>query len=111
MVYVSVTGLRLRSARHLLRFYWHAMRSFRQARNAEGLLFADTRTIDGIHHTLTVWKDRAAMHAYLAAGAHRRAMHAFPSIATGKVCGYEHERIPDWEAALAVWHQHGREVG
>ena len=51
------------------------------------------------------------MHSYLRAGAHRKAMRAFPSIATGMVRGYESERIPDWEAALAEWHQHGREVG
>ena len=111
MVYVSVTGLQLKSLLHLPRFYWHATRAFRQARTADGLLFADARTLEQFHHTLTVWRDRASMHSYLRAGAHRKAMRAFPSIATGMVYGYESEQVPDWEAALAEWHQHGREVG
>ena len=110
MVHVSVTGLRLKAAYHLPRFYWHAIRSFRQARTSDGLLFAETRTIEGTHHTLTVWRDHDCMRVYLVAGAHGRAMKSFHRIATGKVWGYDCESIPDWESALEQWRRHGRAV-
>ena len=110
MVHVSVTSLQLKAAHHLPRFYWHAIRSFRQAQAADGVLLAETRTIDGIHHTLTVWRNRDDMRAYLAAGAHRRAMKIFRHIATGSVWGYESDGIPDWDSALDQWRRHGRTV-
>jgi len=110
MVHVSVTGLRLKAAHHMPRFYWHAIRSFRQAQSADGVLLAETRTINGIHHTLTVWQDRDYMRAYLAAGAHKEAMKIFRRIATGSVWGYESDGIPDWESALDQWRRHGRTV-
>ncbi|WP_136659056.1 hypothetical protein [Nitratireductor sp. XY-223] len=110
MVYVSVTGLKLRRPQSLPRFYWHAIRSFRQAKNSDGMRFAETRTIAGVHHTLTVWSDRKSMLAYLTSGPHRQAMRVFAKIATGKVHGYESKTIPGWDEALAEWTLHAREV-
>ncbi|MEM7445882.1 MAG: hypothetical protein AAF414_21350, partial [Pseudomonadota bacterium] len=109
-VYVSITGLRLKGPRHGPRFFWHAMRSMTQARKADGNISVATRSVDGVHHTLTVWRDEAAMRAFLVAGAHRQAMKAFPSIGTGSTYGYASDTVPNWDEALEIWRQHGREV-
>lgn len=111
MVYVSVTGLRLRSVWVWPRFAWHAVRSMRQARTAEGNLFADARRIDGVHHTLTVWTSRDAMRAYLVAGAHLEAMKAFKDIGEGTTVGYTADAVPTWWSALAVLETDGRPAG
>ncbi len=109
-VYVSITGLALKSPFHNLLFSWHAMRSFSQAAAATGNLSTDARTINGVHHTLTVWTSRDAMLAYLRAGAHRQAMKAYKSMGTGSVHGYLTDARPSWEEALAIWHREGRAV-
>jgi predicted CoA-binding protein len=74
-----------------------------QARRARGCLFADARTIDGVHHTLSVWTGREAMLAYLCAGAHGRAMRLFPVIAEGRTMGFAATEAPDWPQAVAIW--------
>ena len=96
MVYVSITGLTLKAPRHVVRFWWHAIRSMRQAQRAPGNLRTEARTINGVHHTLSVWTDETAMRAFLVRGAHRQAMAAFSSIATGRTFGYTTDRVPDW---------------
>ncbi|WP_205910354.1 hypothetical protein [Rhizobium sp. FKL33] len=107
MLYVSITGLRVRRLWHYSRFVFHAARSMIQARSADGNLFADARKIHGVHHTLTVWTDRSVMLAYLRAGAHRRAMVAFPSIGTGYAFGFEAVDRPEWSAVHALWLDEG----
>lgn len=109
-VYVSVTGLRLKSRRHLLRFWWHAIGSMVQARRAPGNLKAETRTVGGVHHTLSVWTDERAMRGFLASGAHRQAMLVFHAIATGRTIGFTAQRSPDWEGALQRWQSEAKEV-
>ncbi len=109
-VYVSITGLRLKGRRHMLRFWWHAIRSMNQARRAPGNLMAETRTIQGFHHTLSVWSDERAMRAFLVAGAHRDAMKAFRAIATGRTLGFTTDQSPDWEVSHRRWLSEGREV-
>lgn len=109
MVYVSITGLKLKRPWHVLRFYRHAGPSLRQARRAEGNLSTDVKIIDGVHHTLTVWEDEAAMRAFLYAGAHRRAIKAFRSIATGKTFGFETDCVPTWDEVHALWRERGRD--
>ena len=111
MVYVSITGLRLKGPLHALRFAWHALGSMRQAKTADGNLFADARRIGGVHHTLSVWRDEAAMRRFLVAGAHLKAMRAFPSIATGSTIGFPAEKAPDWSEVHAIWQARGRVVG
>lgn len=67
-VYVSITGLTLKSPFHGVRFSWHAMGSFSQAAQAPGNLSTDARKVDDVHHTLTVWTSRQAMLTYLRQG-------------------------------------------
>jgi len=61
---VSITGLRLKSMLQGPVFWWHAIWSMGQARAAPGNISAGARTINGIHHTLTVWDSEAAMRSY-----------------------------------------------
>jgi hypothetical protein len=109
-VYVSITGLRLKGRQHILRFWWHAIQSMAQARSAPGNLKAETRTVRGVHHTLSVWIDENAMRAFLSSGAHREAMKAFRAIATGRVLGFTTDQPPDWEASLRRWLSEAREL-
>jgi len=107
--YVSVTGLRLKTWFHAMSFWWHAMPSFNQAKAADGNILTDTRTVRGVHHTLSVWTSETAMKRYLYRGAHRKAIKAFPSIATGTTCGYHADEIPSWQEALEYWDRHERD--
>lgn len=109
-VYVSITGLRLRNILHYPVFAFHAVRSMRQAQQAPGNLSAEARTVNGIHHTLTVWRDEKTMRAYLVAGAHLAAMKAFRSIATGKTFGFIASEPPDWRDVPHIWETKGRSV-
>ncbi|WP_246831285.1 DUF3291 domain-containing protein [Pseudotabrizicola formosa] len=81
-----------------------------QVRKAPGNISADARTINGVHHTLSVWTDKDAMRAYLTADAHLEAMRLFPRIATGKVVGYPAQHAPDWSEVHAIWLERGRAV-
>lgn len=109
-MYVSITGLRLNGPLSAPRFWWHAIRSMMQAQKAPGNLAAEARTINRIHHTLTLWTDQAAMRAYLVTGAHLQAMRAFRSVATGSVLGFEAETAPDWSEVHDIWRTGGRPV-
>ena len=81
----------------------------RQARRTQGILQAETKTIDGVHHTLTVWESEARMRRFLYQGAHREAIRAFPDIATGKTFDFETDRVPEWDEVHALWGERGRE--
>jgi hypothetical protein len=110
MQYISITGLELKSVLSAPAFWWHAIRSMQQARSAPGIIQADARQINGVHHTLTVWDSEAAMRRYLVSGAHLEAMKAFHSLATGRTIGYLAERPPDWDEVHAIWKDRARRV-
>jgi hypothetical protein len=110
IVYVSITGLELKAARHSLRFWWHAIRSMGQARGAPGNISADARTINGVHHTRSVWTDETAMRHYLITGAHRGAIKAFHNIATGKTLGFSTDQVPDWGEVHELWRTQDKPV-
>ena len=109
-MYISITGLKLNGPLSVPRFWWHALRSMAQAQRAAGNISAEAKQINGIHHTLTVWTDKAAMRVYLVAGAHGEAMKAFRSVATGAVLGYEAEAAPAWSEVHDIWRTRGRQV-
>ncbi len=108
MPYVSITGLRVKSIWRVPQFLWHALSSMRQARRAPGVLFAEARSIDGVQHTLSVWRSREDMRAFMSTGAHLAAMKDFRRFATGSTCGFEAEHPPSWDEAIAYWREHGR---
>jgi hypothetical protein len=96
MAHVSITRLRLRSVLYELPFIWHAVRSNAQARRAEGCLAIDARRSQGAYWTLTVWKDTAAMRAFMLSGVHRQAM----------------PKLAGWcdEASVGRWEQDGPDL-
>ena len=102
-VHVSITGLTLHSWIHTPRFLWFAQFALRQARTADGNISADVRTVDGVHHTLTIWRDRKAMLVFMRSDAHAKAMRALPSLGMGRTLGYAADHAPDWDTALARW--------
>jgi hypothetical protein len=109
-VYVSITGLQLKRVWHAPIFWRHAFASMSQAKQADGCLSADARTINGVHHTLSVWQSRDKMLTYLRAGAHLKAMQTFEKIATGKVFGFETVVPPNWSEVHGLWIKHGKVV-
>lgn len=109
-VYVSITGLRLKGRRHLLRFWWHTLRSMVQARRAPGNLRTEMRMVGCVHHTLSVWASEQAMRAFLVAGAHRDAMKVFRAIGNGRTLGFVTDRPPDWDDGLRRWHSEAKDV-
>jgi hypothetical protein len=110
MPYISITGLRLNSVLNAPAFWWHAVRSMGQAQAAPGNISAGARTINGIHHTLTVWQSETAMRAYLTSGPHLAAMRAFHGMATGKTLGFTADIPPDWDRVHDLWLEQGRTV-
>lgn len=109
-VYVSITGLQLKSWRHVIKFWWHAIRSMMQAKSAPGNLSVEARSINGMQHTLSVWVNEVAMRQYLVTGAHRQAMSAFHGIATGKTVGFYADKLPSWDEAYELWQQNGKSI-
>lgn len=107
--YVSITGLRPRSTLATFFFWLHAIPSKMQADKAPGILFSEVRKINGIQHTLTAWKSKEDMRAYISSGAHLKAMKAFRKIATGKTFGYDSSSLPSWDEVHKLWQDHGKE--
>lgn len=109
-MYVSVTGLKAKGLRGLARFAILAPGAFKEAQNAHGILFCETKTRKGWHHTLTVWESKKDMMVYRKSSKHLKSMKEFNAIATGKVHGYESDVIPGWMAALREYDTHARDV-
>jgi hypothetical protein len=86
------------------------MRSFQQAKADPACLHAEARTVAGVAHTVTLWRDAAAARAYGTTGAHRQAAAVFPKIATGKVWSGPADAAPDWPEARRLWAEHGTPV-
>jgi quinol monooxygenase YgiN len=97
VVFVSVTRLRLRSPWHLFALAWDTSRVNRQVKAADGCLRSDVRREPGnIFWTKTLWRDEASMRAFMASGAHLKAM----------------PKLKHWcdEASAAHWSQDSPDV-
>lgn len=112
VTHISLTRLRLRSARFLAPFFWHMWRSTRQVRRAAGFHGGRVaRDAHGGYWTVTMWDDLAAMRAYRNGGAHLAAM---PKLAhwcdEASVAHWQHDgtMLPDADAMLERMHALGR---
>ena len=75
MVFISGTRIHLRAWRFFPRFFLYAQRSTRQARLAEGNLQVDLhRDPMAGFWTRSLWRDEAAMRAFMMSGDHAKAM-------------------------------------
>jgi len=108
---VSVTRLRLRSAWFLPLFFVHAVAADRQVKRADGCLASALRRADGAFWTLSLWRDTAAMRAYMLSGAHRKAMPHLVNwcdeAATARF-DWEGSTLPSWEEAERHLAAHGK---
>ena len=112
MSFVSLTRLRIRSARFVPLFGLHTMQSLRQVRQAPGFerggLLADR---SWTFWTMTAWDSQASMRAYMTSGAHKRAM---PKLMhwcdEASVAHWEQERVelPNWGEADRRMRETGR---
>lgn len=106
--HISITGLRVKPGlMNRLRFQYHAVRSFMQAQKAEGVLHVAAKRINGVEHTVTAWRDRETMLAFVRSGAHLQAMKAFHRIAEGSTFSQVSDRIPEWPEVHELWMERG----
>ena len=97
MFVVSVTRFRVRGVRFLPFFMIHAHRCLVQIRRADGYFAGALRhDRDHAYWTISVWRNEAALLAYVASGAHRSAM----------------PKLSEWgdEASTVRWHQDGPDL-
>ena len=109
-MYISITGLKTKGLFASMRFWFLTIPAFKAARNANGVILCESKSQNSYHHTLTVWKSKANMIEYISSPVHLRAQRAFPSIAVGKVIGYQCDAIPSWEQAIKEWDKKARRV-
>ena len=107
-MYISITGLELKSLVHVGAFYYYAVPSLRQAQNSKGNILAATKNINGVRHTLTAWDSEQSMRKFLYSGPHQKAIKAMPKFATGKTFGYVSDAIPTWDQVHRKWKSHGK---
>jgi hypothetical protein len=96
MPFVSITWLRVRRWRYVPQFLVQSIRAARQAKRSAGSISVSVlRDADRAFWTRTVWRDAAAMRAFMRSGVHCRTM----------------ARLPEWcdEAALVRWVQEASE--
>jgi hypothetical protein len=80
-----------------------AVPALKQAESSAGVLFCEVKSVDGFHHTLTIWKTKNDMRKFMLSPIHRKAMKIFPKIATGSTIGYEADKMPSRDEALLTW--------
>jgi hypothetical protein len=105
--YVSITGLQPNGFLGHVLFWRYAIPSKIQADKASGILYSEVKKINGVQHTLTVWKNKEAMSAYIYSGSHLKAIKVFRRIATGKTFGYASSQIPTWPEVHQLWLEKG----
>ena len=76
-MYISITGIKVKSFFGMLKFMRYTLPSFTAARKANGNLFCESQKINKYHHTLTAWKNKSKMKDYLRGKRHALAMKNF----------------------------------
>jgi hypothetical protein len=75
MPLLSITRLRIRSIFYLPKFFWYAMKSYKQALKADGNLAAKIFTDKGfVFWTCSIWEDELHMLNYMKSDIHKKAM-------------------------------------
>lgn len=112
MPIVAVTRMRVRSVRFVPLFFIHARRAIAQIRKADGHLAGAVQSDGSLAYwTISIWRDEAAMQAYVASGAHRSAMKHLAEwcCEAGMVRWAQDDAVlPDWSEAARRLAEHGR---
>ena len=110
LLYISITGPRLKRSWLTFRFQWHAARSFWRAKMAPRNLGAGVRTIKVVHRTPVVRKSCIAGRLPHTVSAYAASIRAFRSIGTGKTLGFEADTVPSWNDVHQPGPKRGRSV-
>lgn len=112
MAIVSITRLRVRSWRYLPAFMFYSLRSFLQARRAEGNLHSSLlRDAGRVFWTRTMWTTEEAMKSFMLSGAHRQVMpHLLNWCNEAALVHWaqESQNVPEWDEAHRRLKQEGR---
>ena len=109
--HVSVTGMELTSIFSYPLFIKYAPKSVTQAKNADGIVKAETTYRNGIHHTLSIWENKESMQKYFRSGSHKEAVTRSKEMSSFvKVYGYGSDEIPTMDSAIKLWEEKGRVV-
>ena len=82
-MYISVTALKAKGFLLAIRFRFLAVPALKQAKSSAGVLFCEVKSVDGFHHTSTVWETTKDMRKFMLPPIHRKAMKIFSKIAKG----------------------------
>ena len=108
MPLIAIGGIAVKNRFRSLEFSRYVGPSLRQARMAEGCLFAAVRPHDGRYFSFTAWDSPAAMKRYARSGPHRRAMARASVLSSDSRFHHFHaDELPDWSEALDRWHAAG----
>ncbi len=111
---VSVTRFRVRSLRFLPFFLIHAQRCLAQIRRSDGYVAGALRhDRDRAYWTMSVWRDEAALLAYVTGGAHRDAMpkmSEWGDEASTVRWVQDSGKLPFWPEAIERMRRDGRPV-
>lgn len=101
---ICITGLKIKSIWVILRFYAFSIPCVVQAKKTPGNLICKTTKVNGVYHTMTVWKNKTSMKKFSRTGIHKKAMKAFSTISKeAGAISYESNTIPTWKEALQLW--------
>lgn len=96
----AYTKFQLHSLKLYPRFFAVTYRATKQARGSDGLIHFKINPIT--LETLTLWKSRKAMMAYVTQGAHMEAMKQQNHFGDISSSSWECDEIPSWQAARQV---------
>jgi len=102
-MYVSVTALKAKGFLLAIRFWFLAVPALKQAKSSAGVLFCEVKSVDGFHHTSTVWETKKDMRKFVLSPIHMRAMKIFLKITTGSTICYKTDKMPSWGETLSIW--------
>jgi len=98
-LFISVTRLHLKGKRKLPVFFWHTIKSIRQAKKAEGHLYSSVDKEGWLTFwTLTIWENEDYMRDYRKKGSHLKAMKVSKDIASElDYINWESEKKTPWD--------------
>ena len=110
-MYISVTGLILKSIWQMPRFQYLTFMAFRDAKTQIGNVRSSLFTRGGVYHTVTVWESKEAMRRFYVGDAHREAMKSMKDVASYvKIHGFDSDEMPSNDECLNLWRKGGRVV-